>query len=60
MLFALEESASHWSATLTIKAFICAMVAMMTVNIVFADSGFGTTDTEVSICVVLFVYDFNE
>lgn len=44
VLFALEESASHWSATVTIKAFICAMISMLTVNILFADSGFGTTE----------------
>jgi chloride channel 7 len=46
VLFALEESASHWSATVTIKAFICAMISMLTVNILFADSGFGTTEIE--------------
>jgi chloride channel 7 len=42
----MEEGASHWSATITIKAFVCAMVSLLTVNIVFADSGLGTTNIQ--------------
>lgn len=42
----MEEGASHWSAATTIKAFVCAMVAVLTVNIVFAESSFGTTETQ--------------
>jgi chloride channel 7 len=42
----MEEGASHWSAATTIKAFVCAMIAMLTVNLVFAESSFGTTNTQ--------------
>lgn len=43
VLFALEEGASHWSSTLTFRTFFCAMVAVFTISLLFADHKFGTT-----------------
>lgn len=44
-LFALEEGASFWSATLTFRAFFCAMLSLFTVNLLFTDSSFGRSET---------------
>jgi chloride channel 7 len=45
VLFALEEGASFWSSSLTFRTFFCAMVTMLTVNIVFQSNGFGVSPT---------------
>jgi len=36
VLFTLEEGASFWSNSLTIRSFVCSMITMLTVSIIFA------------------------
>jgi chloride channel 7 len=43
VLFALEEGASFWSSTLTFRAFFCAMLTLLTVNMLFTENDFGTS-----------------
>lgn len=45
VLFALEEGASFWSSSLTLRTFVCAMMTMLTVNIVFQTHGLGVSPT---------------
>jgi chloride channel 7 len=45
VLFALEEGASFWSSSLTFRTFVCALVTMLTVNIVFQSHGLGVSPT---------------
>lgn len=45
VLFALEEAASFWSKSLTFRAFVCGMVTMLTVSLLFDDQDFGRTPT---------------
>lgn len=41
VLFALEEGASFWSATLTFRAFFCAMVTELAINVLLSSTGGG-------------------
>eukprot|EP01041_Mallomonas_annulata_P003432 gene3432-6812_t len=41
VLFVLEEGASYWSNTLTVRSFVCAMITMLTVSLIFAGPGLG-------------------
>jgi chloride channel 7 len=45
VLFALEEGASFWSSTLTIRTFFCALVTMITLTIILQANGMGASDT---------------
>ena len=42
VLFTLEEGASYWSASLTFRAFFCAMITELTVNLVTTAHGSNT------------------
>ena len=41
VLFALEEGASFWSATLTFRAFFCAMITELAINVLLSSGGEG-------------------
>ena len=45
ILFALEEGASFWSTTLTFRAFFCAMITQLTVDLIFSKDNFGRDDS---------------
>lgn len=42
--FALEEGSSFWSGTITFRAFVCAMVAFLTVSLMCSDGSMGTSN----------------
>ena len=45
VLFTLEEGASFWSTTLTIRGFVGAMITMLTVTLVFAGQSLGRSES---------------
>ena len=46
ILFTLEEGASFWSTTLTFRAFFCAMMTQLTVNLCYNGTKLGTVTSE--------------
>ena len=44
ILFALEEGASFWSTSVTLRAFMCAVVTQFTLSIIFAEKATSSTD----------------
>ena len=44
ILFALEEGASFWSTSVTLRAFMCAVVTQFTLSIIFVEKATSSTD----------------
>lgn len=47
IMFTLEEGASFWSTSITFRAFFCALVTLITVNLILIKSG-GSAATKIS------------